>query len=624
MSAPTAEDTDTTDATDDLVPWDGTLIQEDTPTGDNRRIDPEALQWDTPLTLRYVRQDMGEHDGAEAIGRIDEVWRDGNDIRGRGVIDAGTETGAYAVRQIEQGIMTGVSADLDDVAFEIRDEGNQPAADEDAEMELMMTGEGVMATTSARIRAATLVQVPAFKECTLQISERSGPVQSEYGETSTTSYGESLAARRHERGTGRVLAVDWQAGLSEGQGQVTARAYRRGPTEWESAPRTSSGLGEYAGSDPAGPDDRSSLQEHDLLQPAAHGDSDQRGEPSSLQPGTLYATSRDLWVWAPVHRGQHSVGEEITEGWFHLPSADVSAVSTRAQPKNVSAQEGGTVKAGGGEGLQTTSSAQSGTTHHATVTAASQPTTPPSAWFADPGLHEPSPLAVTEDGYVYGHLASWGVCHASEPAGPGTCVTAPSSETGYSRFHTGTLVTSDNRTISVGKVTMGTNHAPSTSNPKATAAHYDHTGTAVADVRAGEDAHGIWVAGALRPEVTDEQIRALRASPLSGDWRKVDGNLELHAALAVNVPGFPIPRPAGMVSSGELSTIVASGMVAPRTVRKRSASGDTLTDEDLAYLKKLADRERSNERTALAQRVQDSRTAVNRRRVESFATKRKG
>lgn len=486
MSAPTAEDTDTTDATDDLVPWDGTLIQEDTPTGDNRRIDPEALQWDTPLTLRYVRQDMGEHDGAEAIGRIDEVWRDGNDIRGRGVIDAGTETGAYAVRQIEQGIMTGVSADLDDVAFEIRDEGNQPAADEDAEMELMMTGEGVMATTSARIRAATLVQIPAFSEATLQLSE---------------------------------------------------------PTD-----------------DDEGDEDDDEEEEF-------AGDTDTAGTRSRVSSNT----------------------------------------------------------AGGGEGLQTTSSAQhSGSTHHATVTAASQPTTPPSAWFADPGLHEPSPLAVTEDGYVYGHLASWGVCHASEPAGPGTCVTAPSSETGYSRFHTGTLVTSDNRTISVGKVTMGTNHAPSTSNPKATAAHYDHTGTAVADVRAGEDAHGIWVAGALRPEVTDEQIRALRASPLSGDWRKVDGNLELHAALAVNVPGFPIPRPAGMVSSGELSTIVASGMVAPRTVRKRSASGDTLTDEDLAYLKKLADRERSNERTALAQRVQDSRTAVNRRRVESFATKRKG
>ncbi len=49
-----------------------------------------------------------------------------------------------------------------------------------------------------------------------------------------------------------------------------------------------------------------------------------------------------------------------------------------------------------------------------------------------------------------------------------------------------------------------------------------------------------WVAGSVVAGVADEQVAELRRSPLSGDWRRVDGNLELVAALAVNSPGFPI------------------------------------------------------------------------------------
>jgi hypothetical protein len=49
-----------------------------------------------------------------------------------------------------------------------------------------------------------------------------------------------------------------------------------------------------------------------------------------------------------------------------------------------------------------------------------------------------------------------------------------------------------------------------------------------------------WFAGALRPGLAKEDMRTVRAAPLSGGWRQIDGNLELVAALAVNLPGFPI------------------------------------------------------------------------------------
>lgn len=197
------------------------------------------------------------------------------------------------------------------------------------------------------------------------------------------------------------------------------------------------------------------------------------------------------------------------------------------------------------------------------LTASAAPVTPPAAWFADPQLTEPTPLTITEDGRIFGHLATWNVCHTANPAGDGVCVTAPTSETGYARFHTGTVLTDEGDLLPTGRITMGTGHASPRASASAAAAHYDNTGTCVADVRAGEDDYGIWFAGALRPTVTDEQVRALRGSPLSGDWRTVNGNLELHAALAVNTPGFPIPRPAGLVASGHLTSLVASGVLTP-------------------------------------------------------------
>lgn len=248
----------------------------------------------------------------------------------------------------------------------------------------------------------------------------------------------------------------------------------------------------------------------------------------------------------------------------------------------------------------------------AAITAAAAPVAPPRAWFADPKLDGPTPLTVTEDGRVFGHAATFDQCHVASPAGEGICVLAPHSKTGYARFHLGSLLTDDGETISVGKITMGTGHAGPSMRAAAAAAHYDNTGAAVADVRAGEDKFGIWISGALRPTATDEQVRALRASPISGDWRKVDGNLELVAALAVNVPGFPvIPRPAGLVASGELSSLVASGIVLEPTPEAAATLSllDHLSTEDIDALRRLAARERE----ATAQAARD--------RVNSFAAR---
>lgn len=192
---------------------------------------------------------------------------------------------------------------------------------------------------------------------------------------------------------------------------------------------------------------------------------------------------------------------------------------------------------------------------------------PPRAWFDDPGLTGPTPLTVTDDGRVFGHLATWKNCHIGFP---GQCVTAPKSRTAYAYFHTGEVVT-DGGPVSVGRVTIGTGHANTRHGFQAAVEHYDNTGRQAAVVRAGDDKFGIWVAGAALPG-TD--VAELRRSPLSGDWRRIGGNLELVGALAVNTPGFPIPR--AMVASGEPLALVAAGAVGHGHVQYVGADGSTV------------------------------------------------
>lgn len=197
------------------------------------------------------------------------------------------------------------------------------------------------------------------------------------------------------------------------------------------------------------------------------------------------------------------------------------------------------------------------------------PLHPPLAWFDDPVLDGPTPLTVQKDGRVYGHAALWNSCHIGEPSGPGICVPPPRSGMGYSVFHHGVCETAEGIDVPCGQITLGTTHASSNLTWQQTIEHYEHTGMAVADVVAGEDAYGIWVSGGLRPSVPAEKVREMKAGSISGDWRTViNRGLEFVAALVVNVGGFPVPRPeARVVASAageeEVLALVAAGMVPP-------------------------------------------------------------
>lgn len=193
---------------------------------------------------------------------------------------------------------------------------------------------------------------------------------------------------------------------------------------------------------------------------------------------------------------------------------------------------------------------------------------PPAHAFADPVLSGPTALTLDDESIpgfieVYGHLAEWGTCHTGFAD---QCVTPPHSAANYGYFNVGAVRVRDVdvvKEVAAGHITMGEGgHAGIKLTAAAAAAHYDNVNTVVADVTAGEDGFGIWVHGVVRRTATASQVEALRASPLSGDWRRMGMGLELIAALAVNTGGFPVRR--ALVASGAPLALVASGVIRPK------------------------------------------------------------
>jgi hypothetical protein len=224
------------------------------------------------------------------------------------------------------------------------------------------------------------------------------------------------------------------------------------------------------------------------------------------------------------------------------------------------------------------------------------PMRPPKAWFEDPGFFDGDdrmvsigggkfacPLTVTPEGEVYGHIAPFGTCHTGYK---GKCVTAPHSAMNYSQFMRAgqVLVTAEGEKVRVGPLTFATGHADLSgrTSSRDVVAHYDNTGSVWADVIAGEDEFGVWVHGALRPNLTDLQLRQIMAASPSGDWRECEGNLELMAILQVNQPGFPV----AMVAAGSTKALVAAG--AFTMWRAKTVLEEDFSEENYQALVKLA------------------------------------
>lgn len=198
---------------------------------------------------------------------------------------------------------------------------------------------------------------------------------------------------------------------------------------------------------------------------------------------------------------------------------------------------------------------------------------PPREWFNEPtDVEMTGALTITDEGRVYGYVAPADTRHRSFRD---RSVYVPQKKVDYSRFHGGETIVADGGRVATGTITMDCGHATTSMNLTASQAadHYDNTCSMVASVRVGENRDGVWVAGALLPDVTPAQVRKMMASRLSGDWRThldKPGWREFVAALLVPVPGFAMARTAPSVSLRE-GALVASSVPVEFARRERSA-----------------------------------------------------
>lgn len=271
----------------------------------------------------------------------------------------------------------------------------------------------------------------------------------------------------------------------------------------------------------------------------------------TLDPEGIDVTTMDL---PPAPTGPAAVTATEAEAIAEQLDAQADAAEDAAEALE---EEAAAIRAEAGGGCEDMVVVASGDGYRL-LAAAPTDDAPPADWFANPNLDRPTPLTIDDDGRIYGHLATWGTCHTGFG---GQCITPPHSATGYAAFHTGEVLTREGKRVAVGRLTAGTGHASTRLAARPAAAHYDDTGFAVGDVVAGEDDHGIWVAGAVRPTATPEQVAVARSSPPSGDWRRIGTSMELVAALHVNSPGFPVPR--ARIASGVPQVLVAAGIPDP-------------------------------------------------------------
>lgn len=552
------------------VPFYTVLAPEDVLSGDGRKFAAGSLRMrDLPLTLHWQKTTEPGHDGSVAVARIDSVARVDGQMRGVGFF-AVTPEADEVVALVADSILRGVSIDADDAVMEMQTKDGQRIEDlmatmeEGDELEFDMH-DLITVFTDARICGATICTIPAFQEAFIALGEAPPGFMGEEDGSAGFGVDEDMAIRLDAEAR-KIDSEQRKKDADEGKALPDGSFPIENVEDLKNAIRA---IGRAK--DPA------KAKAHIKKRARALGHEELIPDDWSSETETFVKTEDGPgWLTHPVDT------DRLRDYWTKGAGAAKIAWGTPGDFNRCRANLAQYVKPqhlagycanrhydalGFWPGNHHTSSTEKFTDSSIHLVASIEPVTkPPREWFEDPHLTGPSPVVVTEEGRVFGHLAQWGTCHIGFD---GVCIEPPPSNTDYAYFKTGGYVlTDDGGQVRVGHLTMDTGHAGPRASARVAAAHYDNTGFVVADVNIGEDEFGPWVAGWVRPGTPQEKIIAMRASALSGDWRDVDGTgeLELVAGLVVNVPGFPIIAPMLAASGGRQTSLVAAGIVRPDKV----------------------------------------------------------
>jgi 2'-5' RNA ligase superfamily protein len=485
-----------------------TVVMEGVSTG-MREFAPDSITWRDPPFAYHWQYKSSAHGGmAETVqvGVVTRVERDGSMVHFWGRLDLASPEGMDYARRLVDGFAVWSSVGPDEkltveLVYPEGDDGEGDALDQ-------MFGEPeAVIYHDFRVAEVTAVSVPALADADVEPTQALRDALAEMGVLVAAAVGS------HDTATSDASwdAAEHEARLDSPMSVATARKV-------------------YAWIDDARVEDDAVVKDACSF---PHHEVSVDGE-----PGAANLTACSTGIGA-LHDGRSGTT---------IPDAD-----RKGTYDHLAAH----IRAGGGEPPEFDAGPLVAAGHVIEI-----PDVPPVSWFNEPTDVTPhGALTVTDAGRVYGYLAPSGIAHRSFP---GQRVTAPMGRVDYDRWMGGEAIVAGGGRVVAGPITMECGHLP----PSAASAadvrmeHYDNACSVVAKACVGENRHGVWIAGALEPGVSADQISRMLACRLSGDWAphpERAGWREFVAALLVPVPGFPMTRSAPSVRVAE-GALVASAV----------------------------------------------------------------
>lgn len=543
----------------DEIPVHGVLAPEGVETGDGRGFRPGSLstrKLPIPLRLEIVGTHGGNTSEVVTVGRVDEAWRDEATgmWRFRGAIIMSKPHADQAIAGIIDGSGTGVSIDADSMAVDMSDfvdESGQPK--EGQKLNPAAMREPTTWFSESRVAGLTIVPIPAFEEAYAGLGH-------EFAEDMTEEQLAASAAALHDCGC--------DSGEIDDEALTADAAFAPGTKDgpgWITHPRETSRIRNYW----------------------------TRGEGAAK---IAWGTPGDF------NRCRRALAKYVQNPeWLAGLCANMHKEATGVWP----GQDNGGRR--GRHALIASGDFEAAPILTLIAAAKVEREVYPDEWFENPRFNQVTSLHVDmETRRVWGHLAQWNSCHIGIA---GVCQSPPRSASSYAHFMKGVVDTTKGERR-VGVLTYGIGHADPNVRAAAATAHYDKTDAVIAYVATGEDAFGIWYAGVIPEDVSEERIRKFRAiGALSGDWRNDGHGLELVAAVAVNTPGFPITALAA--SGGVQTSLIAAGVVPPE---------ENLAESEDAFFGRAVEKaieviENRNRAAALRARVTQLRSRELRERI---------
>lgn len=552
------------------TPDDTALIFEDEETGDGRVFRAGSLYWsgDGPWPLQYADEMLLGHQGAELAGSIQTLDRSGHRITGTGLLYPSRPAGYDAIVLLEDKAPLGVSADLDDVSVEFVDRTPPEDGEGDGEGEVILLaslpsasmlrlqdGSWMLTATSAAGWTASGADLTRSQEAVQIITGPGGRVSAATVVDALGALGvvTASAGDRADDGEGTVVH-------SEKSGDLLMRITRarlRGAT--------------LVGM-PAFDQARIVLDTRSDSPEGGFEDEEwASAAPSDAQRRVVeYVRTAPAPVDAPEVARQLRMRVDTARN--HLIKAAKAGLLVRLAP---GLYVGSTTDlATPTEEPEVEEETASMRTLVASAWTAMQDLPPmPAAWFREPTAEELPPGSGgvhCSGGRIWGWVAQAGVPHAGYPGKNLTIESLGRLDT--SHFLRAKFELDDGTLVKAGAFTMDVPHRRDGAECEDASCQFDDSRTVAGIVTVGQNAGGLWFAGAAGPWLSAWDRTVFKGCQPSYHMTKAGSRWQLRAVLSVPVPGHSSPLLATAVaerSNLALAASAARAATAPDMSRQR-------------------------------------------------------